>query len=303
LGNAVKNAFWTCLVIWLGGAALGQLAGNEVVREICVNVFGLITIGLGIVLAVRWQLNKRVTPDASPPKIKNTEEHPPECEAIEALRLRNLNLTHQGFDFSITLSPERYLAVEFSQRHPVPNMLHPSGRQEVSGVLRIDRASGEDFRITLVLSPFDMISRNSAASDREYLEGLGANGIVFNCNQGSWHTIAELFVDPVEIDEEGWRFSFDRVLQKPLARYDLTETSAERVLKGVLTAESFTFSVVKSERTSKSEYEKTKISGATTQLVLIEFPFMNIFRDRFVQAFGQDLLERAATENGKVVAT
>ncbi len=50
----MTSAFWICLAIWLGGAALGQLTGNRAIHAISVNVFGLITIGLGVVMMVRW---------------------------------------------------------------------------------------------------------------------------------------------------------------------------------------------------------------------------------------------------------
>lgn len=54
----MKTAFWICLVVWLGGALLGQLTGNDLIHAISVNLFGLITIALGLIMLARWAWRK-----------------------------------------------------------------------------------------------------------------------------------------------------------------------------------------------------------------------------------------------------
>lgn len=54
----MKTAFWICLVIWIGGGAIGQVTGNQTIHAISVNIFGLITIALGLIMLGRWAWRK-----------------------------------------------------------------------------------------------------------------------------------------------------------------------------------------------------------------------------------------------------
>ena len=54
----LRDMFWTGLAIWWGGALVGQLSGIGIIRAISVNIFGLLTIVLGIFLLGRWAWRK-----------------------------------------------------------------------------------------------------------------------------------------------------------------------------------------------------------------------------------------------------
>ncbi len=54
----LRSIFWIGLAIWWGGALIGQLTGNGVIHGISVNIFGLLTIILGVFLLGRWLVKK-----------------------------------------------------------------------------------------------------------------------------------------------------------------------------------------------------------------------------------------------------
>lgn len=49
----LRDLFWIGLVIWWGGALVGQLSGIGIIHAISVNIFGLLTIALGVFLIGR----------------------------------------------------------------------------------------------------------------------------------------------------------------------------------------------------------------------------------------------------------
>lgn len=57
----MKVAFWICLVIWIGGGVLGQVTGDQTIHAISVNIFGLITIALGLFMLGGWLWRKLST--------------------------------------------------------------------------------------------------------------------------------------------------------------------------------------------------------------------------------------------------
>lgn len=75
MGGAVKRFFWICLTIWLGGGALGSITGNDLIREISVNLFGLIAIATGVLIAARWGLKKWKRTSHSSPISNSVEGH------------------------------------------------------------------------------------------------------------------------------------------------------------------------------------------------------------------------------------
>lgn len=62
----LRDLFWTGLAIWWGGALLGKLTGIGIIHGISVNIFGLLTIILGIFLLGRWLLRKATGEGAKP---------------------------------------------------------------------------------------------------------------------------------------------------------------------------------------------------------------------------------------------
>jgi len=61
----VRTLFFICLVIWLGGGLIGLSSGNLLIREISINIFGSLTIILGLVwigISIGKRANKGDTP-------------------------------------------------------------------------------------------------------------------------------------------------------------------------------------------------------------------------------------------------
>jgi len=66
----VRTLFFICLVIWLGGGLIGLSSGNLLIREISINIFGSLTIILGLVwigVAIGKRGNKANTPQPAQP--------------------------------------------------------------------------------------------------------------------------------------------------------------------------------------------------------------------------------------------
>lgn len=54
----LRDLFWTGLAIWWGGGLVGKLTGIGIIHGISVNIFGLLTIILGVFLLGRWAFRK-----------------------------------------------------------------------------------------------------------------------------------------------------------------------------------------------------------------------------------------------------
>ncbi len=54
----LRDLFWIGLAIWWGGALVGKLTGIGIIHGVSVNIFGLLTIILGVFLLGRWILRK-----------------------------------------------------------------------------------------------------------------------------------------------------------------------------------------------------------------------------------------------------
>lgn len=216
----------------------------------------------------------------------------------DGLAVAREELLHELFKFKIRFAPQTSLTVEFSQLHKVPNPNHPGGFQETSGVLIIDKGTDETFRMRLVLSLFDMISRDDEDGDIAYLEGLGANGLSFETKHDGYITQAELFLEPEYVDEEGWCFKFERPLQKAYDQYDPVPTSTSKILADILTGQMLKFSVCARTRSSREQWESSRFSGITSHLVTIEFPYLDILRDRFAKTFGIEVIQNFAQQKG-----
>ena len=63
----MKATFFWCLAIWLLGGALGQIEHISIIHEISVNIFGSLTIILGLVIAGRWAWRKSRGESGAPP--------------------------------------------------------------------------------------------------------------------------------------------------------------------------------------------------------------------------------------------
>ena len=62
----LRDLFWIGLAIWWGGAVVGKLTGIGIIHGISVNIFGLLTIILGVFLLGRWLLRKATGGEAKP---------------------------------------------------------------------------------------------------------------------------------------------------------------------------------------------------------------------------------------------
>lgn len=54
----LRNVFWIGLFIWIGGALIGTLGNSLLIKEIAVNIFGSLTILLGLFLLARLAWRK-----------------------------------------------------------------------------------------------------------------------------------------------------------------------------------------------------------------------------------------------------
>jgi len=64
----MRNLLLTFAVIWIGGAIVGRTTGIDTIFYISVNLFGSLTILLGVFMAGRWAWRKIArsrTPEAS----------------------------------------------------------------------------------------------------------------------------------------------------------------------------------------------------------------------------------------------
>lgn len=207
-------------------------------------------------------------------------------------------LIYEGVEFKILFSKDNWFKIEFQQVDQVTNLLHPSQNQQLQGILRFDKIEDGIFQITLVQSLYDMISRNMPDVDEKYHIEANVNGIKFECRQSSYLTEHNLHIKPISVDEEGWLFVFTQANAALLGKYELGQVSATKIIRDILTASETKWTLTSHNRSERDVYEKTKQKGVVSHIASIQFPFMSIFRERFVQAFGIELLELAAAERG-----
>ena len=213
-------------------------------------------------------------------------------------QLNESSCIHNGFSFKILFSKGSWLILEFDQIESLEAPIHPSGFQQVQGILRFDYQGDGGFKITLVESLYDLISSKRSDLDQKYHADMGANGIKFESRYSSYLVDNQLHVLPISVDEEGWNFAFTEANVKRVGEYDFGNISAEKNIRNFITAQSLTWTITSHQRSSREVYEKSRMNGTTRHIVSVEFTFMDLFRKRFVQAFGTKLLELAAAERG-----
>ena len=122
-----------------------------------------------------------------------------------------LSLSHNGIEFRILFSRYKWLIIEFFQSVPTEDAAQPSGVQQLQGILRFDYIDSGDFKISIVMALYDMISRNLPEVDGTYHLSKNADGIKFDCRQLSYSVFHDLHLRPTSVSEEGWEFEFTTV--------------------------------------------------------------------------------------------
>ena len=234
----------------------------------------------------------RITADDIAPSLPYSQTNEPSNE------MRHSSLVHDGFKFNILFSTGFWFILEFQQIDPVENQIHPSGKQQLHGIIRFDRRERGDFQITLIAALYDMIARDKPEIDEKYHSDLHVDGIKFECRQSSYMVENDLHIIPVAVDEEGWRFVFAEANADQIGEYDLSQISATKIIRNIITSKTLKWTLIVRDRSSRETYQTTKSKGLSRNLASVEFPFMAVFRERFVQAFGIELLARAAAERG-----
>lgn len=304
----LRTAFYISFTIWMGGGLLTweygtaakrlemlmSMTSHDVtmmnIRGISVNLFGSISIILGLVLLGAW-LSKRMQ------KAPGNFARKPDNTSL-GIKVERDILSQDGLQFSVHFSTDRYLVLEFSQIEKTNNPLYPGGVQEVGGILRFDKTSLADFTVTLVITPFNIISLEDSDVGENYLSQLSANGIEFYQKYDSYTIQNDIYIDPTSIDEEGWIFKFEKPRIKSVMNYDLTEVPSRKIISDLMTCQSAKWSVCRHIRSSREVWEATKFSGETIKIVSVNFPHMDFLRDKFCRAFGRDALEDFAAEHG-----
>lgn len=202
------------------------------------------------------------------------------------MRLVRNELSSGRWKFRLSSEADRLtMDYQATERLPSPNL---QGRMTWEfGSVEFRRCDQEHFTCMFHLCPMNMYDGGEAefTSRLHIVERLPVNGLVVKASADGVEREARLLVDPTDVSEEGWFFSFREGVGLGLGdnKYPVR---ASDLLTDITLAESVEFSVA-------------QITGNSTKMLFtISCNNLDEWRLSFVRAFGRDLLVSLAASRG-----